>query len=260
MRRTAVINQMRGMLLERGITIRKGPFTLRTLSPVSGRRGTRKAARRVARNFLPNCGWRCSTCTVQVRRRCARSACRFPRSARAGTASPSAVGYEVLIMRPTACYPRLPGCILKTTSTRYDGVLSFADRDAALQHDSRDLVDRRGAAPRPSRSRTRCSDWRSSWSSVLIGANVIVGAAEASARATGIDVIRTPSVFTYRSAYCARHQAYVMALFFAEHRAQKMRSSAGLDADQALRKVRGRAPATESREPLLANHDFRHVR
>ena len=41
---------------------------------------------------LSSWGSRPGVCTVQVRRRCARSACRFPRSARAGTASPSAVG------------------------------------------------------------------------------------------------------------------------------------------------------------------------
>ena len=48
-------------------------------------------------------------CTVQGRRRCVRSACRFPRSARAGTASPSAVGSEVRAMHRTACCPRPPG-------------------------------------------------------------------------------------------------------------------------------------------------------
>src|ERR1035438_9943305 len=56
-----------------------------------------------------------------VRRRCARSACRFPQSARAGIASPTAVGSEVLAMRQKACCPGLPGYRVETP--QYDGVL-----------------------------------------------------------------------------------------------------------------------------------------
>ena len=52
--------------------------------------------------------------------RCARSACRIPRSARADTASPTAVVSAVPAMRPTACCPGLPGCRVETL--QYDGV------------------------------------------------------------------------------------------------------------------------------------------
>ena len=66
-RRTAVINQIRGLLLERGITIREGtPSHRRVSAPDPGRR-RQQAVRRIAGTADPTAVWRCSTCTDRSR-------------------------------------------------------------------------------------------------------------------------------------------------------------------------------------------------
>ena len=65
-RRTAVINQIRGMLLERGITIRKGRHhSEESLSGILEDPDNKLSG--ALRVRCASCGWRCGTCTGRSR-------------------------------------------------------------------------------------------------------------------------------------------------------------------------------------------------
>jgi hypothetical protein len=126
---------------------------------------------------------------------------------------------------------------------------SFADGDAALQQHSAHLVDHRGAAHNPPLAHPV----------QRLQVELVVGLDRHKAHRRagyslgtrfGIDVVVLVRLHVRLHILC-RHQAHIMALF-PQSAAEKMRSSAGLHTDQALRKVRGKAQQLSSRA-LLAN-------
>src|ERR1035438_2638639 len=129
---------------------------------------------------------------------------------------------------------------------------SFADGDAALQQQSTNLVDHRGAAHNPPLAH----------SVQRLQVELIVGldrhkthrrAGYSLGTRFGIDVIVLVRLHVRLHILC-RHQAR-MSTLFPQSTAEKMRSSASLHADQALTKVRGKAQQLSPRA-LLANHDL----
>src|ERR1035441_8570781 len=129
---------------------------------------------------------------------------------------------------------------------------SFANGDAALQEQLANLVDHRGAAHNPPLAH----------SVQRLQVELIVGLDrhEAHRRAAyslgtrfGIDVIVLVRLHVRLHILC-RHQARIMPLF-PQSAAQKMRSSAGLHADQALAKVRCETKKLKTRA-LFANYNF----
>src|SRR5260221_11889831 len=104
------------------------------------------------------------------------------------------------------------------------------------------------------RSRTRCRDCRSSWSSVLIGTKRMVGRATASAIAClGIDVVALIG-FHVRLHILRRYQPPFVSLF-PQSSAKKMRTSPGLHANQPDVYIR-REPQQLCTRELLAHYDL----
>src|ERR1700757_505884 len=129
---------------------------------------------------------------------------------------------------------------------------SFADGDVTLQQQSANLVDHCGASPNPPLAH----------SVQRLQVQLVIGLDRHEAhRGTSyslgtrfaIDVVVLVRLHVRLHVLC-RHQAHVMPLF-PQSTAEKMRSSAGLHADQALAKVRCKATQLSPRA-LLANHDF----
>ena len=129
---------------------------------------------------------------------------------------------------------------------------SFADGDAALQQQSANLVDHRGAPTHPPFAH----------SVQRLQVELIVGLDGHKAhRGTGyslgtrfrIDVVVLVRLHVWLHILC-RHQAHIVPLF-PQSTAQKMRPSAGLHADQALAQVRGKAKQLSPRA-FLDNHNF----
>src|SRR6201987_5778746 len=128
---------------------------------------------------------------------------------------------------------------------------SLAHGDATLEQHSANLVDHRGAAHHP--------PFADSVQRLQVQLIVALDRHKAH-RGTGyrfgdgfgIDVVILVGLHVRLHILC-RHQAHLMPLF-PQSAPEKMRSSAGLHADQALTKVRCEAQQLRPRA-LLANHD-----
>src|SRR6266478_9398434 len=103
------------------------------------------------------------------------------------------------------------------------------------------------------RSRTRCRDCRSSWSSLLIGTKRIFGRPTASAIRLGVDVVALVCLYA-RLHILSRHQSYLMTLL-AQSPPWKMGASAGFHANQFDLQVRREVQQLLARK-LLANHNL----
>src|SRR6266403_5602577 len=103
------------------------------------------------------------------------------------------------------------------------------------------------------RSRTRCRDCRTSWSSVLIGTKRIVGPCDRLSNRLGIDVIALVR-FYVRLHILRRYQSHLVSLF-PQCSAKKMRTSAGFHANQLDVYVGSEAQQLCARE-LLAHHNL----
>src|SRR5580704_16832279 len=129
---------------------------------------------------------------------------------------------------------------------------SFTDGDAALQQHPADLVDHRGAAYNPPLA----------YSVQRLQIELVIaldrheahrGAGYSLGACFRIDVVVLVRLHV-RLHILRRHQPYIMPLF-PQSTAEKMRSSAGLHADQALMKVRCKAQQLNPRA-LFAYNNF----
>ena len=150
-------------------------------------------------------------------------------------------------MRPTACYPGLRGY-----RSRFNMLTSLADGDTALQQQAANLVDHRGAAHHP----PLAHPVQRLQVQLVIGLDRNKphrGPGYSLGTRFGVNVVVLVRLQVRLYILC-RHQTHIVPLF-PQGAAQKMRSSAGLHADQAHAKVRCKAQQLSPRA-LLANHDF----
>src|ERR1700751_2552016 len=129
---------------------------------------------------------------------------------------------------------------------------SLGHGDSTLEQHSANLVDHRGAAHHP--------PFADSVQRLQVQLIVALdrhkahrGTGYSFGNGFGIDVVVLVGLHVWLDILC-RHQAHVMPLF-PQSAAQKMRSSAGLHADQALAQVRCKAQQLRPRA-LPANHNF----